>query len=62
MTEQELLEMAQDQLEIACENLVNQKNKAGEAYKSAAYEVESCISALKTLETQIVWGERPILK
>jgi hypothetical protein len=52
MSEKELLEMAQDQLEIACQNLANQKNKASEAYKVAAFEVESCLMALKAVKAQ----------
>jgi hypothetical protein len=52
MTEEEILSMAQDQLEMACENLLNQKNKEGESYKLATWEVESCINALKTAEAR----------
>jgi hypothetical protein len=54
MTDQERLEMAKDQLEIACENLVNQKNKYSESYKTAAFEVESCINALKIVEAKVL--------
>lgn len=57
MTDKEMLEMAQDQLEIACENLVNQKSKVSEAYKLAAYEVESCVNALKGIESQILLSQ-----
>lgn len=54
MNENELLALAQDQLEIACENLVNQKDKASEAYKTAAFEVQSCLNALKAVENSIL--------
>ena len=59
MTEEEILSMAKDQLEIACENLLNQKNKEGEAYKMATWEVESCVNALKAVETQTTRQPHP---
>lgn len=58
MSEKELLELAQDQLEIACENLTNQKNKGSEAYKLATFEIEACITALKSVEKQLIFGSK----
>jgi hypothetical protein len=54
MSEQELLELAKDQLDMACENLANQKDKSTEAYKMASFEVESCKDALNSIERKIL--------
>jgi hypothetical protein len=50
MTPQECLEVAQDQLAIACENLANQKIGQSPSYKLALEEVEACIHALKSAQ------------
>jgi hypothetical protein len=51
MTKQERLEIAQDQLAIACENLANQKTSQTSSYKMALEEVELCIHALKSVQS-----------
>jgi len=51
MTKQEKLEMAADQLAIACENLANQKVPNTASYKLAVEEVEACIHALKGIQS-----------
>jgi hypothetical protein len=52
MTKEQELEMAQDQLAIACENLANQKSHKAESFRLAAEEVEACIHALKAVQLQ----------
>lgn len=50
MSKQERLEIAQDQLAMACENLANQKTIEKSSYKLALEEVEACIHALKSVQ------------
>jgi hypothetical protein len=51
MTKEQYLEMAQDQLTMACENLANQKSSETMSYKLAVEEVEACIHALKSIQS-----------
>jgi phosphoenolpyruvate carboxylase len=54
MTTIEEKEMAADMLQMAAEDLANQRERNGESYRRALQEMEDCLKAVRTLEKRLI--------